>query len=64
MLIVRIQYKYIINSEATVKSPRVFNLPDKVYSDYHQLTGEFILKIKGLLKINLGFESHSAHLCT
>lgn len=64
MLIVRVQYKYIINSEAAVKPPRELNLPDKVYSDYHQLTREFILKIKGLLKINLVFESHSAHLCT
>ena len=48
MLIVRVQYKYIINSEGTVKSPGVFNLPDKVYSDYHHLTREFILKIQGL----------------
>ena len=47
MLIVRVQYKYIINSEGTVKSPGVFNLPDKVYSDYHHLAREFILKIQG-----------------
>ena len=59
MLIVRVQYKYIVNNEGTVKSPRVFDLPD-----YHQLTKEFILKIKGLLKINLVFQSHIAHLCT
>lgn len=64
MLIVRVQYKYIVNNERTVKSPRVFDLPDKVDSDYHRLAKEFILKIKGLLKINLVFQSHIAHLCT